>query len=282
MEILINELSLSEQFDSVEHFIQIGLKPFVKVLNDIDSQSNSLYKKYDFYKAKITSQYTIHEVLTGDISRLYDEIRKLKSQLAKLFNNPYWEDKAKHSANNVYLFNESNICGSSLAEACERDKMIISFYHDDFRSTPLFVFKDECKIELDNLFEQEHFISIIYRQGFIPIDDYCRIKFKNSNLNFDNIDKKDGFTLIKTKEEEKVLLESLEMFSKLTWEEIRASDGLRYRKYDYDYEKKHFKGTGEKIDYFKISGKDRCYGYRKEDVFFVLGFDFEHKKSDGR
>jgi hypothetical protein len=45
MEILINELSLSGQFDSVDHFIKSGLRPFIKVLNDIDFQSNLLYKK---------------------------------------------------------------------------------------------------------------------------------------------------------------------------------------------------------------------------------------------
>jgi len=285
MEILINELSLSGQFNSVEHFVMAGLKPFIKVINDIDYQYHSLYKKSDFFQSKVTQQYTIHDIIIGTTSRQYDEIRKFKSQLMmKLFDNPYWENNRKHFSNNVYLYNGKDIYDSSLAEASERDKIIVSFCHNDFQSEQLSVYKDNAEIKIDNLIKQGFFTQIPYDRCrcFISFENYCREKFKNSNLNFDNIDKKEGFSLIKTKEEEGILCEKFDTFSKLTWEEIRASKGLEYRKYDYDYEKKHFKNTNEKIDYFKLSGKDRCYGYRKDDVFFVLGFDFEHRKSEGK
>ena len=53
MEILINELSLSGQFDSIDHFIKSGLQPFIKVLNEIDFQSNLLYKKMIFIQQKL-------------------------------------------------------------------------------------------------------------------------------------------------------------------------------------------------------------------------------------
>jgi len=283
MEILINELSLSGQFDSVEHFVMKGLKPFIEVINEIDYKYHSLYKKSDFFQYKVTQQHTIHDTIIGSTSRQYDEIRKFKSQLLmKLFDDPYWEDNPKHSKNNVYLYNGNNVCGSSLAEASERDKMIVSFCHNDFQPEQLSVYKNNTKIKIDNLIKQGYFTQISYDRGFISFESYCREKFKNSNLNFDNIDKKEGFSLVETEEEEKLLCEKFNTFSKMTWEEIKASIGLEYRKYDYDYEKKHFKNINENIDYFKLSGKARCYGYRKDNVFFVLGFDFEHKKSEGR
>ena len=225
MEILINELSLSGQFDSIDHFIKSGLRPFIKVLNDIDFQSNLLYKKYDFYSAKITLQHSIHDILTGVISRQYDEIRKLKLQFVKLFDQPYWEDKTRHSANSVYLFNGKNIYGFSLAEACERDKTVISFNHDDFISVQLFISKDDKNIKLDNLFEFGHYTQTAYQRNLITFEEYCRKMFLKSKLNFSKIDAKQGFSLVK-KDEEKLFYKGLKKFSELSWTQIGDDMGL--------------------------------------------------------
>jgi hypothetical protein len=271
MEILINELSLSGQFDSIDHFIELGLRSFIKALNDIDFQTNLLYKKYDFYSTKITSQHTIHDTLIGTTSRQYDEIRKLKSQFAKLFDQPYWEDHIKHSANSVYLFNGKNICGFSLAEACERDKIVISFNHDDFRCVQLFISKGNNKIKLDNLFEFGHYTQIAYQRNLITFEEYCRKMFSKSKLNFSKIDAKQGFSLVK-KDEELLFYKGFKKFSELSWAQIGADDGLRYKEY-----KGGFKNISEKIYEFRFSEKYRCFGYKKDDNFFVLRFELEHK-----
>ena len=276
MEILINESSLSGQFSSIEHFVETGLRPFVKALNDVDLSSNSLYKRYDFYQTKITSYHTIHDVLTGFVSRQYDEIRKFKSQLVKLFNNPYWEDNPKQSADSIYTYNGNNISGSSLAEAYERDSMVISFHHNDFLLTQIPVYKDENKIELDNLFNQGHFTQIAYLQHLIPFDVFCCKMFSNSKLNFSEIDSKEGFSLVK-REKESLFLDSFRKFSELSWQQIFVDDALDYKEYN---NKHYFKHISEKIYKFRISQKYRCFGYVKDNVFFVLQFDLEHKLSD--
>jgi len=272
MEILINELSLSGQFDSIDHFIESGLRPFIKALNDIDFQSCLLYKKYDFYSAKITMQHSIHDILIGVISRQYDEIRKLKSQFVKIFDQPYWEDETKHSANSVYLFNGKNVCGFSLAEACERDKIVISFNHDDFLSIRLFISKDDKNIILDNLFEFGHYTLIAYRHNLISFEEYCRKMFLKSKLNFSKIDEKHGFSLVKNKDDEKLFYKGLKKFSELSWTQIGEDKGLSYKEY-----KGGFKNISEKIYEFRFSEKYRCFGYKKDDVFFVLRFELEHK-----
>jgi hypothetical protein len=176
MEILINELSLNGQFNSIENFIEIGLKSFVKILNDIDFRYNTLYKKYDFYQSMITSSHKIHDTLIGNISRQYDEIRKFKSQLTKLLDNPYWECNPKHFANCIYLYNGNNVCGFSLAEACERDKIVISFIHTNFSNTKLQVYKNEKVIHVDNLFHKEHYIEVAYHRGLIDKCEYFKRK----------------------------------------------------------------------------------------------------------
>jgi len=271
MEILVNELSLSGQFDSIDHFIKSGLQPFIKVLNEIDFQSNLLYKKNDFYSAKITLQHSIYDILIGEISRKYDEIRKLKSQFVKLFVQPYWDDKNRHSANSVYLLNGKNVYGFSLAEACERDKIVISFNHDDFISVQLFISKNGKKITLDNLFEYGHYTQIAYQRNLITFEEYCNKMFLRSKLNFSKIEAKHGFSLVK-KDEEKLFYKGLKKFSELSWTQISDDKGLYYKEY-----KGGFKNINDKIYEFRFSEKYRCFGYKKDDIFFVLRFELEHK-----
>jgi len=277
MEILVNERSLNGQFSSVEDFITNGLMPFVKVLNAIDCQSNSLYKNYCFYESQVTSGYTIHNVLTGKVSRQYDEIRKFKSQLTRLLlENPYWEAMPKHSAGCVYLHDENNVCGSSLAEACERDKIIISFCHTDFQQVKISVFKDGYEIVLDNLFQQKHFPQVIYQRNLISFDKYCCQMFSGTRLDFTQIHPSEGFSVIR-KEEESLFFDGFRKFSELTWQQISEDGALDYKEY---HDKNYFKDVDGKIYKFRISRKYRCFGYRKDETFFVLQFDLTHKMSD--
>ena len=81
MEILINELSLSGQYDSVERFVKEALPHFISVLKEINPTVDRLYKKYDLYARLVVSKSTLHDVLTGVESRIYDEIRRSKCLL---------------------------------------------------------------------------------------------------------------------------------------------------------------------------------------------------------
>ena len=276
MEILVNELSLTGQFNSVAHFMESGLRPFIKTLNDIDFHSNLLLKKYDFYQAKITPNHSIYDTLKGDISRQFDEIRKFKLQLTRLFDNPYWEDSPKQIAKSVYSFQGNNVCGSSLAEACERDRMITSFLHNDFHFTQLSINRDGNAIKIDNLFEKGHYTQIAYQRNYISFDVYCKKTFSGSKLNFTEINSKEGFSLIK-KEDEALFFDGFKKFTELSWQQIFINDALDYKKYNSN---SYFKSIGEQICKFRISRKYRCFGYVRDNVFFVLQFDLEHKLSD--
>jgi hypothetical protein len=276
MEILINELSLNGQFESIEYFIEKGLVPFIKILKDVDSKSNLLYKKYDFYETKITPYNTINDILTEKNVYKYEQARSIKTQLARLIENPYWEENQKQSADCVYSYNGNNICGSSLAEASERDRIAISFRHDDFLSKQLSVYKNENEIEIDNLLEQGHFTQIAYNRNLISFAEYCRKKFSESKLDFSEIDSKEGFILIK-KEDEDLFFDGFRKFAELSWQQIFVDGALKYKEYN---NKDYFKNICEKIYKFRISEKYRCFGYVKNGVFFVIQFDLEHKLSD--
>jgi len=184
MDILINELSLTGQFASEEQFVNDALLPLVALLNEVDYSKDMLYKKYDFYSCRVTVRNSIHDIIFGSISRQYDEIRKFKSQLSRLFCNPYWEDNQKHSANCVYLYNNENVCGYSIAEACERDRIVISFTPSAFSATQLPVVKGGKTIILDNLFRESHYWVMMRKRNIIPcfsLKDTAR--FKKTQMN---------------------------------------------------------------------------------------------------
>ncbi|MDR1678435.1 MAG: hypothetical protein LBR81_01495 [Prevotellaceae bacterium] len=164
MEILINELSLTGQFGSIGDFIGRGLTPFLSVISNIDLSTNILYKKRNFWNCKLTATDTIHDILVGKrskkLSRTNDEIRKSKSILTSLIDEPFWEDTQKHNTSDKYKFYGNDILNSSLAETCERDKIVISFVHSDFSANVLSVSKNGTEINVDNLFDNGHYFSV--------------------------------------------------------------------------------------------------------------------------
>jgi hypothetical protein len=168
VDILFNERSLTGQFASREQFVDDALPPLIALLSEIDSSKNAFYKKQDFYMSFVTETDSIHDILIGSISRQYPEIRKIKSQLRQLFDNPYWENDRKHLSTYTYEYGGSNICGYSMAEACERDKIMISFVHPDFSEIKLSVIKNkDIEVELDNLFAVGHYNTVARQRGII-------------------------------------------------------------------------------------------------------------------
>lgn len=278
MEILINELSLIGQFASSEQFVSEALPPLLAVLKEVDSTKDILLKKYDLYTAKIDAETSIHDIIIGQTSRLYDEIRKFKSLLAALFENPYWEDSRKHSTCCTYIYNNNDVCNYSIAESCERDKVVISFIHPDFSETYLSIVKDnKTEIKIDNFFNKGHYIEIAWKKEVINCQEYCLRKFTGGKLDFSKIDEKESFALLK-KEDENLFIDGFRKFTELSWQQIDVDKALDYKFYpDND---NVFKDVHHKIHKFRTSRKYRCFGYVDNGIFYVLRFDLEHKLSD--
>lgn len=175
MEILINELSLTKHFLSVNHFIKNALVPFIAVLKEIDSSKDVILKKQDFWNIKITNSANLHNILIQNS----DETTHFKSILSNLIDEPYWDSFAKQKQSNNYEYNEKNICNSSLAESCERDKIVVSFLHDDFIQTSLHVkINEHQKVVIDNLFEKEHYTEVAFLRKQISESDYLKRKIE--------------------------------------------------------------------------------------------------------
>lgn len=276
MEILINELSFCGQFASVDEFVEQALPPLIFVLKDINSSKDQLLKKDDFYLSSVTKQNTLYDVFVGTFSRQYDEIRRVKTLLVKLFEDPYWEKDQKHSVNSKYIYNQNDVWGSSLAESCERDKVILSSMFANFNNRLLAVFKDAAVVSIDNLFDKGHYIELCWQRQTITFEEYCVTKFKGNKLDFSLIDTREGFNLIEQKDQN-VFFDGFRKFSELTWPQISLDDGLDFKDFN---NKNYFKSISHQIKKFRITQKYRCFGYVNQGVFYALMFDLDHKLSD--
>lgn len=171
MDILLNELSLSGQYASKEKFVEEILPTLIGVLDEIQELSNAtIYKSQEFYLSRVTKGDTIYSILVGDLSRQYPSLRKIKLQFRSLlFADPYWEATLKHSESHSYTYEGNDICNHSVAEACERDKIIVSFRDStNFSSQSLIVLKNSTEeIILDNLFNAGHYSNVLHHKGII-------------------------------------------------------------------------------------------------------------------
>lgn len=272
MEIIINELSLSGQFSNENDFLDsLGkLLPIIKLIKELRF---SLLKNYSFFNSQITSDKNLQEILNLKDSR----IRRIKSYLLELANKPpYWEDTQKHSCqNDTYTYNSIDICNRGLAEASQRDKLILSFKHDDYYNKKLQIKKNDDNIDIVNILNRGTLLDNLYQNNAIDALAFCKHKFSNINLNFEKLETDYDFNQL-NKEQIKAFINTFDNFSKLSWANISSSDGFKYKKYHGNC----FKGDYPAIYKFRISEKYRCLGYRKEDIFYILRFETDHKISD--
>lgn len=279
MEILINELSLNGQFDTEDKFLD-NLQDILRIFKLIEISDFTLLKNSMLFDVEITSNYKMVELLTLKT----DKIRKLKSFIVKLSHNPpFWDSDKKHHFSDTYHYKSKNVCNTSLAESCERDKMILSFEHSDFSEDICTIQKNSESLNIFNVVNSNKFLEYLFLNKLINCLQYCQNKFKNSKLNFEEINDGFGFDSLKTFQQEKEFLDTFELFDKMDWSNIFESDGLEYKQYKSSRSKNWFKGTKfENINIYKfrVTQKYRCFGYRKDDKFNILRFEIDHEISD--
>ena len=271
MEVLLNELSLIGQFKDEDDFFN-NFDSVLEIIKLLEILHFPIAKEYMFFDVAITSTYKL-----GDFLRLRtDRAKRMKRFLAKLAQNPpFWNEIQKHNCtSNSYIFNGIDICNSSLAESCERDRTVLSFLHNDFLNDNISIQKNMMDINIYNIVDRNNFLEYLLLVNEIEASFYCKLKFKNSNLNFSKLENEYGFDLLSSKQQVDEFIDSFKQFSTMTWQDIMSSDGLQYKKYN---------GTEFKIVNiykFRVTQKYRCFGYREKDEFFVLRFEIDHKMSD--
>lgn len=182
MEILLNELSLDEQFNSLNEFIEKAAYKSLSFLEKL-SDEDVLIKSRNFYTSKVTPNIAIYDALVGEHSRNSDIIRKFKTYLSRFLQGPYWENNQFHSNSTEYYFGNKLVTGKSIAEASCRDKVVFSFHHNDFFATQLNVSVGNKTTIIQNIGDGTQLLGIKIRFGLIynfTLKD--KTKFNKTNL----------------------------------------------------------------------------------------------------
>lgn len=279
MVIILNELSLTGQFKDKEEFLD-NLENLLHIIKIIDKLGFNLLKEYSFFNSQITPAEKFTDIAQSRDNR----IRKIKSFLLKLSNNPpFWNDSQIHSCEvDTYVYNSQDICNTSLAESTERDKIILSFSHQEFLNTILGIRRNDININIYNIREDSEFLDRLFAEHKIAPLEYCLYKFANSNLDFTLLECKYGFDLLNTTQIQEFII-TFRTFSNMSWDDITSSDGLAYKQYKPSKDNDWFRRTAySKKDIYKlrVTQKYRCFGYRENNRFLVLRFEIDHKKSD--
>lgn len=276
MQILFNELSLTGQFPDQEVFVSNGLLPFVGVLKEMQGFSTLLLKKSDVWNKMITPTSTLHSFLINNAFRKSDEVRRLKSAIADLTKEPFWDIESKQETDSTYLLNGADIWGSSPAEACERDKSIVSFVSSTASSDPLIIIRNGINVPLLNLTCSGKLTERLWANDQISFESYLKARFSGGKLDFSRVDEKIGFSGIQSAEQA-LFIDTFRKFEELDWDHIITDRGLDYKEYSGIIGKSY---RDIKTYKFRASEKIRCHGYREKNSFVVIGFETDHKLSD--
>lgn len=278
MDFFSNELSLNNQFLSIEDFIHDALLEYSRIINVLKESNFPIYKNYNFYNSKISNNITLSEILTTkNHYRIRDEVRKFKIIISEIINAPYWEDYRIHLETDNYIFKENNITNTSIAEAYEKSSPIISFIPSDYNLDLICVSKNgTISKNLINFFNHKNLLLFLYKEEIINFYDFCKNFYKESNLNFDKINFLKSFNLITNKNDELEFQNSFNLFTAMNWAEIYNSDGLKFK----EYHNQNYLNVDEKINYFRVTQKYRVLGYREKDVFYVIEFYLDHSLSE--
>ncbi|WP_202410167.1 hypothetical protein [Pontibacillus yanchengensis] len=283
MEIVVNGFSVDGNFNDENEFYK-SLYEIVRIERVMSDFSFSLLKHYELYSSLVTRELTLNDVLTIKESRANDEVTIFKRLLSNLTQTPpFWNDNQKHSHNDKYTCEyTSDTYGYSLAEACERDQLVLSFDHINFRVPSINIQKNAQDKQLINFFSFYEFLDYLYEEGFIDALYYCKKKFDSGMISFELLEKGYGFETLENQEIPQYI-STFEYFNDSTWSDIFQNNSLDYKLYQPSKENDWFKESkfsNKKIYKFRTSQKYRCFGFRENDTFYVLRFDTTHEISD--
>jgi len=276
MQILFNELSLTGQFSDQDVFVRDGLLPFVGVLKEMQGFSTLLLKKSDVWDKMITPTSTLYSLLVDNALRTFDEVRRLKSAIVDLTKEPFWDSDCKQDPDSTYLLDGVDIRGSSPAEACERDKVVVSFVLSSASVDPLDIIRSGINVPLTNLTCSGQLTEVLWANKQISFESYLKAWFSGGKLDFSKVDEKMDFSIIQSAEQS-LFVDTFRKFEELTWDQIHVDIGLNYKEYHGSIDIRYH---GKKTYKFRASQKFRCHGYRAKGLFVVIGFEIDHKLSD--
>lgn len=106
---------------------------------------------------------------------------------------------------------ETDVSGSSIAEAAARSVCLLSFIRSGYEKHPVVVTKDKEPIEVDNIWKEKQLHSILFERGELSLEKYITIRFSGGKLDFSLIDDTLGFPLLTARIRTNLLIHSVNL-----------------------------------------------------------------------
>lgn len=276
-ELLLNEKSLEGQFETLEEFYAT-LPEMSRNLKILKENDVILQKHNSLYQRKISGDITLYD-LSNKKGNVAPEQRanmtQWKRQLSSLMcTPPFWNDESEND-------------GDSVLEAARRETDVLSFLHDSYNDVVLEVPCENISCEVRSSVSTRHLVEGMFQKKYMDRLDYIKQRYQDGRIRMEHIDAETNTVDVLEKKEFEELLEGLERFeAALTWEDITGDRFFDYKSYQPSSKKKNvfLKGNfaDKNIDKFRCGqhSQVRCFGYREEDVFYVLLIERDHRYSD--
>lgn len=277
-EIILNEKSLQGQYTSMDEFAD-SIPQFLKCVGYFMKREDwQIWKRSDLFQAPVTKREAFFNI-RGNCS---DAVRRMKGFLCQMSDEPpYWDLEPRQCGN--YLEGEKDVTGTSLAEASARTGVVLSFPKSSYEDKEIELLHDGKKERIDSFTSVRYSTCSLYKNGYLSIEEYLKEHYHGTRLCFDEFDFTYGFAEFE-KDEIEECLESFERFiGHENWTEIIKDPSLRYKEYRASEKENWFKNSKYKdttIHKFRCGNPKRCFGYRKDDIFYALRMERDHSISD--
>lgn len=289
MECILNELSLDGQYKDMADFIQRGVIPVSDVLSDMEVLGITLlYKKSDFYSRMVTADKNFHDMIFSQESRTNDQMRKMKSKLAKLQNEPFWDADMKQSVEIIYYWVKPNgkqvdVSTTGLAEVFARSSHLISFQHQDFANLNIRILTDQNSDDclIPNVWKGGQLGELLYSESAITTKQYICYRF-HDKLDFKGLGDQNGFDCIRG-DNQKLFIDAFRKFEELDWLQILQDTGFEYKEFHKNNRTSGYFSADcwkKKVYKIRINQRIRCFGITYDNVFHVIRIDLNHELSD--
>jgi phage-related protein len=182
MNLVINDFSLSGQYQSIDDFCNNLGKSFLPTIKLLDELGMVLFKKSNFFECMVTERMKLVDVIRvqGNPS-----ITRFKSLISKIHScEPFWDSDYKSDCNSTYVCEWTNEVPNCFTEAYEREADMISFYHSNFMSDKIKLSKNDMNFEICNYIDYMQFLQAAYKKAFIDELSYIEKAFSSSEVEF--------------------------------------------------------------------------------------------------
>lgn len=158
MELVLNELSMTGQFQSYDEFEDYFVNSFNEVLEIIEQKNIVLYKLSSLHSRPLVGKLTLIQILQE--SRNKAAMAILKKRILQLMANPYLDDE-QTLTDAVSSYEYPGKCDepNAFTEAIERESPLLSFRHKEYGKELFVCRKNGLEVLLINIRDKKDLLE---------------------------------------------------------------------------------------------------------------------------